>query len=360
MQSLVCHYSIQKQMGRPPKKRAREDDSDIGLFNIPNGGDLLPELNDPLYGLPGLSPLGTDTTAISDASYICPPVYTAPFSHTHTIPHLLSTDENHNHSWQPEVAKLSNPLPQTTSPWPDFSSVSAATSTPFMLPPGLSQMASPPMTPESNESDNQCTCLHYLYLCLSHLSSLAPFPISQHTVCSLFIGAKTAQRVLRCPTCPLKFATAMQNVMFTGTLLNVLGDTWLRVSKADAVELGKQAAPPAYVADVAKSQNPTETWKDWLRQTVRSGVTGVPADPAGSVKCADSPSLLSLIEEMENRQRSWHEDRPAHFPPVMVERRSKDQCDEQDMLCLRVAKSAREVIAKFDFQPHEFPNGVIP
>ncbi|GES65153.1 C6 finger domain protein [Aspergillus terreus] len=348
-------------MGRPPKKRAREDDSDLGLFNIPNGSDLLPELNDPLCGLPDLSTLGTDATAIADVAYIWPPVYTAPSGHAQPVPPLFSTDENHNHSSQSEAAKLTTPIPQTISPWPDFSSVSAATSTPAMLPPGLSQMASAPFTPENNDSDNQCTCLHYLYLCLSHLSSLAPFPISQHTVCSLYIGAKTAQRVLRCQTCPLKFATAMQNVMFTGTLLNVLGDTWLRVSKADAVELGKQTAPPAYVAHVAKnSPNPTETWKDWLRQTVRSGVTGVPADPAGSAKCADSPSLLSLIEEMENRQRSWHEDRPAHFPPVMVETRSKDQRDEQDVLCLRVARSAREVIAKFDFQPHEFPNGVVP
>ncbi|KAL4888404.1 C6 finger domain protein [Aspergillus ambiguus] len=358
-QSLVCHYSIQKQMGRPPKKRAREDDGDVGLFGIPDGSDMLPEFSESLYGLSGLDP---ETAPMPDSSYLCPPVYTAPFSRPQAF---LSTDENHNHSWQTDAGKFSTPLPATTSPWPDFSSVSAATSCMVSLPPALShmsQMASPPLTPENNDSsDNQCACLHYLYLCLSHLSSLAPFPISQHTVCSLFIGAKTARMVLRCEVCPLNFATAMQNVMFTGTLLNVLGDSWLRVSKADAIELGKQAAPPEYVSEVTKnSPDPAETWKDWLRQTVRSGVTGLPADPAGTVKCADSPSLLSLVEEMETRQRRWHTDRPPHYPPVVGTNSSKEwteQRNEQDMLCIRVAKSARDVIAKFDFQPNEFPEG---
>lgn len=150
----------------------------------------------------------------------------------------------------------------------------------------------------------------------------------------------------------------MQNVMFTGTLLNVLGDTWLRVSKADAVELGKQAAPPAFVAEVAKtSPDPTETWKDWLRQTVRSGVTGKPADSVGAVQCSNSPSVLSLIEEMEARQRRWHKDRPSQLPSENMTGDHNNQRDESDMLCLRVAKSAREVIVKFEFQPHEYPNG---
>ncbi|KAF9887464.1 hypothetical protein FE257_010181 [Aspergillus nanangensis] len=345
-QSLTCHYSVQKQMGRPPKKRAREGDSDLDLFGLADDNEVWPESSD----------YNPDPTPIPDSFYLCPPFYTAPLGCPQAFPHLLSTDENHNHSWQLNRQKFLNPVPATTSPWPDFSSVSAAASTPFALPPGLSLTQSPPLTPQSPDSSNtDCTCLSYLYLCLSHLSSLAPFPISQHTICSLFIGAKTARAVLRCQSCPTKFATAMQNVMFTGTLLNVLGDAWLRVFKGDAVELGRQAAPPAYVAEVTQnSLNPTEAWKDWLRKTVRGGIIGTPADAAGAVLCSDSPSLLSLIEEMEARQRRWHETPPSEHCGKDPIKFGTSERDEQDMLCLRVAKSAREIIAKFEFEPHEY------
>ncbi|KAF7595762.1 hypothetical protein BBP40_004893 [Aspergillus hancockii] len=155
--------------------------------------------------------------------------------------------------------------------------------------------------------------------------------------------------------------------MFTGTLLNVVADAWLRVSETDAEELGKQAAPPAYVAAINKnSTDPTAAWKEWLRQTVRSGVIGGPADPAGSVACSDSPSLLSLVQEMEARQRMWHLGRHplARYDNSYAGSKQSieggpDPCDEQNWLCVRVAKSAREVIAKFEFEPHEYPDGVV-
>ncbi|KAH1300974.1 hypothetical protein KXX11_004655 [Aspergillus fumigatus] len=151
--------------------------------------------------------------------------------------------------------------------------------------------------------------------------------------------------------------------MFTGTLLNVIADAWLRVSQADAEELGKLAAPPAYVASVTQnSPNPAEAWKDWLRQTVRSAITGGPADPAGQVKCSDSPTLLSLIEEMEARQHRWHRTRTVESPnePGSCSPVSHEDHREEDMLCFRVIRSARDVIAKFEFAPHEYPEGVVP
>lgn len=93
--------------------------------------------------------------------------------------------------------------------------------------------------------------------------------------------------------------------MLTGTLLNVVADTWLRVSKADPVELGRQTAPPAYISSLTQSSNPAEGWKQWLRLTVRSAVIGTPFD-IGRIRCPDSPDLLSLITEFEERQRRWH------------------------------------------------------
>ncbi|KAI9928541.1 hypothetical protein MW887_001755 [Aspergillus wentii] len=207
------------------------------------------------------------------------------------------------------------------------------------MPASLQDMQSLPMTPSSNTDSTD----------------------SSNAQC-------TSRDVIRCEACPKNFATGMQNVMFTGTLLNVVADAWLRVSKADAVELGKQAAPPSYVTFMAqKSHNPAESWAKWLRGTVRSAVIGGSTEQAGRVQCSDSPNLLSLIKEMEARQRKWHsgkDSHPLHRSPAS-DQSDGDSCspsqeaDERDLLCLRVVGSAREVIAKFKFEPSEYPDGVI-
>ena len=369
-QSLVCHYSTQKQMGRPPKKRMREDD-DVGFDGI-QSNDEWTDLGNGQF-----SPFGLGDNAITapDTFGLCPQVYFAPFRMPHAFPDLLSMNNSYNHSGLTQNAGALEPLPSTASPWPDFSSVSAATASPFAGSSGSTDMQISSSSESSPVTPPQCSCLSYLYLCLSHLSSLAPFPISHHILCSLFIGAKTARDVIRCKECPKTWATVMQNVMFTGTLLNVVADAWLRVSKTDPVELGKQAAPPAYVTSVTQaSPNPAECWKKWLRQTVRNAVIGGPLDPAGRVRCSDSPDLLSLITEFEGRQRRWHSGenlicRPqvsqsssssspeSHESPESDPERS---CDEKDYLCLRVIGSVREVISKFNFEPHEYPLGAAP
>ena len=363
-QSLVCHYSTQKQMGRPPKKRMREDE-DVEFGDI-QGNDEWADLGNGQF-----SPLelGDNSITAPDTFGLCPPVYFAPFRMPHAFPDLLSMNDSHNHSWLTQNAGTLDPLPSTASPWPDFSSVSAATASPFTGSSGLTDMQSPCSSQSNPVNPPQCSCLSYLYLCLSHLSSLAPFPISHHTLCSLFIGAKTARDVIRCKECPKTWATVMQNVMFTGTLLNVVADAWLRVSKTDPVELGKQAAPPAYVTSLTQtSPNPAECWKKWLRQIVRNAVIGGPLDPTGRVRCSDSPDLLSLITEFESRQRRWHSDEDlisrlqpqsssspeSHDSPESDPEKS---CDEKDYLCLRVIGSVREVISKFNFEPHEYPPG---
>lgn len=163
--------------------------------------------------------------------------------------------------------------------------------------------------------------------------------------------------------------------MLLGTLLNVVADSWLRVSQANAEELGKQAAPPPYVASLAESPNPMESWNAWLRQTVRSAVIGGPADQAGRVQCSESPDLLSLIKEMETRQRKWHSgeiphplDQPPYPQPSGTASSDShsgnpvawaESSDEKDLLCLRVVGSARKVISRLNFEPHEYPDGMV-
>ncbi|KAL4868160.1 hypothetical protein BDV12DRAFT_170168 [Aspergillus spectabilis] len=355
-QSLICHYSVQKQMGRPPKKRMREEDDDLSFLNLPNNEPWTKPKTTHLPPTP--SDLKTAISDVSDDPQLLSSYYPTPYS----FPYRLSTDDDHRHTWQLDASETLTSIPATSSPWPDFSSVSAAVPKPFTMPPGLT----PPITtPDSNIStDQDCSCLSYLYLCLSHLSSLKPFPISQHTVCSLYISARTAQAVIRCPSCPTKFDTGLQNVMFTGTLLNVIADSWLRLSKANACELGNQVAPPAYSAAINRSPDPKAAWEDYLRQLVRFSVIRGPMDSGAKTQCAeDAPSVLCLVEEMEARQRRWHAS--SDFHPLPPDQRlnapSEQDClnrDEQDLLCIRVANSARNVIAKFGFQSDEYPESM--
>lgn len=261
------------------------------------------------------------------------------------------------------------PLPATSSPWPDFSSVSNSASSPLGWSSGSTDM-SPLCQPFGAGAVSQCSCLSSLYLCLSHISSQAPFPISQHTLCSLFIGGKTARDVIRCKECPKTYAGGLQNVMLTGTLLNVVADGWLRVSKADPVELGRASTQPTFASSLTNSSSdPVESWKDWLRQTVRRAVIGGPQYPAGRVVCSDCPSILALVKEFEDRQHKWHAEKAA--PTQTQEPHSeyhtntsstseKDECGEGDYLCLRIIGSVRDVIDKFGFTPDEYPDKITP
>lgn len=157
--------------------------------------------------------------------------------------------------------------------------------------------------------------------------------------------------------------------MFTGTLLTVVADAWLRVYNSDAIELGMQSASPEYISRVLQSADPAQAWNDWLRQIVRRAVIGGHLDPEAGIRCSEQPDLLSLITEVENRQRRWHE--PGQHPftginPLSPESSApgsneQDQsCNEKELLCLRVVGSARSVIAKFNFESHEFPQGIVP
>lgn len=154
--------------------------------------------------------------------------------------------------------------------------------------------------------------------------------------------------------------------MFTGTLLTVVADAWLRVYHADPVQLGMQSAPQDYVSRALQSPDPAQAWKTWLRQIVRHAVVGGDMCPSLQGPCSSPPSLLSLIQEIEDRQRRWHA--PGQHPfshnnPLSPESSPCDQQknhSEKELLCLRVVGSARAVLIKFNFEPHDFPDGVIP
>lgn len=358
-QSLTCHYSIQKQMGRPPKKRMRSDEDEVTGVDNTQRNEEWPGLND--SQLPNMT--------ASDLPGLFPQFCFAPLRMPHAFPHLQSPDKNYNDPWEAQNRVNLEPLPATASPWPDYSSVSKSAASPL----GWASESTDTQSlcqPLGGGAVSQCSCLSSLYLCLSHISSQSPFPISRHTLCSLFIGGKTARDVIRCKECPKTYAGGLQNVMLTGTLLNVVTDGWLRVSRADPVELGRQSTQPAFASLLTQtSSDPAEGWKEWLHQTVRKAVIGGSHDPAGRVNGSDCPNLLALVREFEDRQRKWHSQRAAQMQaqgPLSESHANtssgseKDECGEENYLCLRIIGSVREVISKFGFTPDDYPNETAP
>ncbi|KAJ5226747.1 uncharacterized protein N7469_006753 [Penicillium citrinum] len=378
-QSIPCHYSVQKQMGRP-KKRARTSDDEGLEYPQQSNTNIWPS---PEETPPSAFSMEADSAYTPDSHHLCPQLFwqngtgsSGQSPSSQPMPDLLADDADHNHSWRPDRLKNPNlPVPPSTSPWPDFSTVSEATAMPFSAPTtnfldATSLPITPPMT-NLPDSTPQCTCLSYLYLCLSHISSVASFPVNSHTICSLYIAARTARDVIRCESCPKVFATGVQNVMFTGTLLTVAADAWHRVYNSDAVELGMQTAPPAFVSMALQSNDPTKFWNNWLRQVVRRAVVGGSLENGATTPCSGQPDLLSLIREVENRQRRWHApgqhpfegNNPLQPGPMGT---PSDECnngqdkDQKELLCLKVVGSARSVLLKFNFEPEDFPGGVIP
>lgn len=363
-------------MGRPPKKRTRAELEESDL--TPPEADISPRPDESQDSSTGFN---NGVTHFPDSDHLCPSFFWPPSISSKSLQpqpqpelaDLLAGCEDHNHTWRPDrVKNLNLPVPASSSPWPDFSTVSEATALPTALPNSTNfpAMGSLPLSPSNSISSESttagCTCLSYLYLCLSHMSSIASFPVNSHTLCSLYIAARTAQDVIRCQICPKVFATGIQNITFVGTLLSVVADSWLRVSRTNAAELGTQSASAEYVSKISHSADPESAWKSWLHQIVRRAVVGGKLDSDGAVACSDQVDLLSIITEIENRQRRWHE--PGNHPfekcspmaPTPPGQEGDNHGKTEEHLCVRIVGSARAVISRFNFDASDYPEGVEP
>jgi hypothetical protein len=324
----------------------------------------------------------------------------------HLIPQMYLGDISGHGNIQPLTPAASahrlKPIPATAEPWPDFATTSASAAM-LSVSSGLSNMPYDASSSGTSELPPQCPCLSYLYLCLSTLSSLTSFSINLETLNSLCTAARTAQSVIRCEICPLNFATGVQNVMMLGTLLSVMADAWYKIGQVDAGTLGRELSSPEFQALlISNDQDTKETWQKWLRQVLRRAIIGVPIHTnlcQQTVACTKTPDLLSLVREMETRQRRWHAQGMSLLPPkgydscsrtpsssnispdVMEltpdstpksassasgEGLSPDEVEkhqdiaERDYLCLRIVGTSKQVIQKFNFHPSEYPAGVEP
>lgn len=374
-QSLFCHYSIQKQMGRPPKKRRTE------TLEFDGADQLGP--SPPIDIISEVEKGWSSAPITPDAVHLFPQKYIG------DIPSLDGNKSLAPGSLSEPTHRL-KPISATAEPWPDFATTSASA--------GMLSMDSGFSGVPASDGGPTCPCLSYLYLCLSTISSLNSFSINRETINSLTTAARTAQSVIRCEICPMNFSTGMQNVMMLVTLLNVMADAWYKVSQADGGSLGRELSSPEFQELIASNDQDTrETWQLWLRQVLRRAVIGVPIHPSlcPPTPASDkTPDLLSLIREMENRQRRWHAEgiswnldpakgpssscaassflpnvmptssrsTPKPTPSASDEGNIEQQQDivECEFLCLKFIGTSKQVIQKFGFHPSEYPEGVEP
>ncbi|WEW55677.1 hypothetical protein PRK78_001110 [Emydomyces testavorans] len=349
-QSLFCHYSLQKQMGRPPKRKRLDENNDPGPGLMPeenNIADLLPDLEaiaDPVGALEGTN--------------MCPAVYKSfmknqydlkagPFMTNGPIFESEALPQEPFSEWKPQN--------------PDYSQINTS----MLFQSAEYALADSSFPPATSHAITPCSCLTNLYLCLSSISTLSSFPLSVHTLTTLYSAARTARVVIHCPTCPQAFNTSMQNLMLLGTLLSVIADGWLLLSAKDPEILGNASVDPSYIVSIpTEPELRRQHWERWLRHVVRHAVIGSNVPPiihAVQSQCLETPSLLSLIEDLEERQRQRHAQvqsghAVAHLADalVTVSHSQYEQNHDQDYLCLKVIGSARKVIARFNFDEDEW------
>ncbi|EEP80912.1 predicted protein [Uncinocarpus reesii 1704] len=336
-QSLFCHYSIQKQMGRPPKRKRVDESKQSVSIQTPDEGaitDLLPIFE----GIP-------DPVAALEASNMCPAIYKSFMKDQYDLkagPFVTNGPIFEYEALPPE--QISEWKPQD----PDYSQINTSV---LLQSPEYHAIDTSFPAP-STHTTNQCSCLSYLYLCLSSISTLSSFPLSVHSLTTLYNAARTAKSVIHCQICPKAFNTSMQNLMLLGTLLNVTADGWFLVSGKDPELLGKECVDLSYIASLPTDPELRQQhWKSWLRGVVKHAVIGSSVPPivhAAQTQCLETPSLLSLIEDLEERQRKRHEALAADAMAAGGQPQS-GHGDEQDYFCMRVVGSARLVIARFNF-----------
>ena len=365
-QNLACHYSIQKQMGRPRKRRnidtgSREDRHlSAGRPKAPgscekcpsdpdqpvrNAFDMVPHKScqkpnssfisstrpspsaaavgeDPLYedfGLFGknIDDVGTNITPPSDS-----PVTSTPFTIAESLaPTVDWTGYSEISGIQTIVTnsgyEKTSPLIQlplnTSVPPPNnhYSPVNSFTS----LPTGGF-----PVAPS-------CTCLPNLYLALSSLSTLQSLPINANTVETIQNATRTAHAVLYCSTCLQECQSGMQNVMLLATLLSAIGNSWSRILHAPAQDLARGFAtdPATVVSTDSDLVNPwtgakQEEWKRFAYFLIRQYVFGDAPPPGVHLpgicpflsSTSSFPSkppiiiLQNLCNALERRQKTYH------------------------------------------------------
>ncbi|KAF2145724.1 uncharacterized protein K452DRAFT_284090 [Aplosporella prunicola CBS 121167] len=275
---IECVYSLQKQMGRP-RKRRRDD---------PN---LTPTDHSVEFGLlqsafAAGGELDTDATALPS------------LNHQHAIDPLLDDSSL-------DAILGAHPLPDSGYSDSHVQCADPDDAPAFDLP--------SPFNPP-------CSCLSNMYLTLSSLQSQPSFTFP-YSLPVIQRAMATAAAVLKCQQCPKGAASAIQNLHQLSSTLMTIVDCFHRIlisideeaNRVDALGITK----PFHIADASAppemhtgtSDCPArfgmdltgQEWRTMARRVLKTRFVGSASD-------SDDMSLQGIVTQFERRQNHWHED----------------------------------------------------
>ena len=327
MESINCHYSQKKTIGRPRKRRHEEGESikdNSGRVGAPD-----------VQGT-GPADVGSRAANIEHFSANEPEMETEgfQFSGGSFQQHGSLPFGAESGSLPPSTDLFSFGVPQGQTPsleqcFPSWDS-SQVIGQPFAtLANNAAPLHTPPNTSPELDSNNDtagdavtsCSCLSNLYSMLAKFQ-LLPTPTFPYSAGFLRSAVGLSRRVVACHTCSRMPNTAIQNSMLLGTLLQLLIMEYAKLLKHiderseqidniplrfsdpsslfDSRHTGLPDCPMALNIDLSGDE-----WRTLARKAVAQEVLGSSQDPGG---------LSGVVREMRDRQSSWHE------------RFSKDSC----------------------------------
>lgn len=336
-------------MGRPRKRRRREDDE----------APIVDQSNAAAYAVPG-----TEETSVSAQ---VPAM--APFRYP-------SEGFNFENVPLDDLGDLTNgPLAESILQYPNdilgsesLGSFHVDGQSGYDASPSVDSGATVPMlnpqimtlpTKSSSTNDNQgeqtvstpsCSCLSNLYATLSSFQSLPP-PSFPYSMSFLHKATNVAQGACRCEICPKQFASALQNLMLLSTLLPLISHGYARLLshldekalKNESVTIrigehdktlddvlkhtGTMDCPMSFDVDLT-----AEEWRSMARKAIRRKVIG---------NAVADISVLGVVNSLESRQKSWHEH------PILAEFQHGTSCSEhgsevgEEHTCLKMLARVR-------------------
>jgi hypothetical protein len=355
-EDLECHYSEQKPMGRPRKRRCNNEtktktkESAMDLNACPSDLEPLPFLND---NFP-IDPYLEHSSLLFESGQSTTTQNSGEHEERDTM------HKNNLAPWTFDVGAFNMPMNfgagGRSFPQPDIPDDPIP-----IIPYNIAnqdntqlQATAPP-----------CSCLATIYLALS---SLQEFPSDVEAALGAIRSAlNTAQAVLRCGQCcrcggtPRKPSTeALQNTMLLNTLLPVIVNSYRRllemvdseanIAKAAGYQMNCKIIQDSSNRDRSDLFGETESvenvfmapddWRAGMHRLLRADVYGHDMVNLG---------LKSILAEMEQRQRNGHlrMEKLSHFGLMNISQ--ERQCLGEDnapcLLMLNITKIALESLA---------------
>lgn len=390
-ENIVCHYSEQKQMGRPRKRqfietiRDEPTNTQTTLQPLPNNGTLPPFFNDEFDSFENndfVEPYFTDSNFNGfEPTQQFP--QTLPLDTPNSLWNLNADDSRNIWHFGDHDLLGGTPI--------DFSDMNmhkqGETHASTNQEPELSTGSDPSSSsPNSNDSPfpisgDKCSCLSSMYL---SLSALQQFPSEIDEALKVVRGASfVAAKAIWCPACgaigltsPTPPIEAFQNTMLIGTILPIIANGYGRLLKmvdeatAEAIAKGQtkifryleygglcehQKPLDKAVDCIGKAlpmadreMQPAE-WRTTVRALLRADIYGHD-QPGFKYK-----GLKEIISEMEQRQNARHNMLDAqvaagvrrlehdHFPDLKAVE-VKECFGERTRACMEILKIAKMAV----------------